>query len=555
MRFLIKRRQRPGKTVCVRHTHYSFEILFGLDRSCCIRTRELGCVCSGMTLRTRVTCCCYSRCRTVALCVAVLLFVPTAESFLPHGRSHTKQRPTPCTPLYHSPSSSPVDSDATVSTLSQSLAEQEHNQHQQERALGLSVLLTVPFAWGTYTPVVKYLYALNPPVPGLIFSASYYGIAAVTLWTILLVSRISSTTTTKTVEATTVPPRLLNSLDSYTSEIQKPVVTTSIARSETSSESSSEPKEIVTERRDGASTDAIQRNEENTATLPWQGGMELGSYLFIGNVLQVIGLATVPAGRAGFLVQLTTVIVPILQAIGAGTILAVPLRTWCACGIAFLGVVIINIDGNEMIDFTNDSWIEHFSSFPVHGMESLGSGDALILSAAVVYSLHVVRLERYAKESTALQLATAKATVEAVLGTILVIGLAATASVGRLGTRNELLDTGPLMAAGREITTFWSTISDSSSTSLMDAPPSVLVPAIGVVLWTGWITCAYTIAAQSYGQSRVRPTDANLIYSIQPLCTAFFAYLLLGETLGPVGVIGGALIATAVLLVATTTPS
>jgi drug/metabolite transporter (DMT)-like permease len=78
---------------------------------------------------------------------------------------------------------------------------------------------------------------------------------------------------------------------------------------------------------------------------------------------------------------------------------------------------------------------------------------------------------------------------------------------------------------------------------------AMLLPALGAVMWMGWVTCAYTIYAQSFGQSCVNPTDANLIYTVQPIFTAIFAWDLLGETLGPAGYLGGALIGTAVYLV------
>ena len=59
------------------------------------------------------------------------------------------------------------------------------------------------------------------------------------------------------------------------------------------------------------------------------------------------------------------------------------------------------------------------------------------------------------------------------------------------------------------------------------------------------------IYAQSYGQRYVKPETANLIYTIQPLYTSLFAWLLLGETLGPLGYAGGMVVLLAVLLVAT----
>jgi drug/metabolite transporter (DMT)-like permease len=76
-------------------------------------------------------------------------------------------------------------------------------------------------------------------------------------------------------------------------------------------------------------------------------------------------------------------------------------------------------------------------------------------------------------------------------------------------------------------------------------------PAVSAVIWTGLVPVAYTIVAQSYGQGQggVRPVVANLIYTIQPLWTALFAYLLLHEALGPAGYLGGILIGSAVLLV------
>ena len=44
------------------------------------------------------------------------------------------------------------------------------------------------------------------------------------------------------------------------------------------------------------SDDFDNGNDESITT---RGGLELGSYLFIGNGLQVVGLQSVPADRAG----------------------------------------------------------------------------------------------------------------------------------------------------------------------------------------------------------------------------------------------------------------
>lgn len=52
---------------------------------------------------------------------------------------------------------------------------------------------------------------------------------------------------------------------------------------------------------------------------------------------------------------------------------------------------------------------------------SFTQGDLLIVLAAFVHTLHVVRLGKYAKETTHLKLAASKATAEAILSVGLVI--------------------------------------------------------------------------------------------------------------------------------------
>lgn len=134
-------------------------------------------------------------------------------------------------------------------TSARFLSLKEDNKSSNERKVGLLVLLTVPLAWGTFEPAVRYVYAIKPTMPGLVFSAGYYLVAAVSLLLLTLVD-------------------------------------------------TNHPK--------GA--DSVEMSVQcEGRTLPIRGGLELGSYLFFGNALQVIGLQTVPSDRAAFLLQLTTV--------------------------------------------------------------------------------------------------------------------------------------------------------------------------------------------------------------------------------------------------------
>jgi drug/metabolite transporter (DMT)-like permease len=215
------------------------------------------------------------------------------------------------------------------------------------------------------------------------------------------------------------------------------------------------------------------------------------------------------------------------------------MKTWIACLLAFSGVIVMGFDGKEVrLDEGN------FSSLSAV-VESFSRGDLLIVLAAFVYTLHVVRLGKYAKETTAIKLATAKATTEATLSVGLV-SLLMVVGAGTLVEDNDLL--AYAQQTGKEITTFFSSITDGIASGAV--PTSALLPALGAVIWTGWVTCAYTIFAQSFGQRRVSPTDANLIYTLQPIFTALFAWGLLGETLGPAGFVGASLIGSAVYTVA-----
>jgi drug/metabolite transporter (DMT)-like permease len=383
------------------------------------------------------------------------------------------------------------------------------------RTLGLAVLLTVPLAWGTYTPVVKFLYeVVDPPVPGLVFSAAYYGVAALSLQTIVAFQR-----------STTVTPH------------HRPILSDTTAATTTTS--------LTT------STQSTTHISTHSPAALW-GGIELGTYLFIGNILQVLGLKTVPADRAGFLVQLTTVMVPLLQASLSGRLQAVSTRTWLSCLVAFGGVVVMNLDGK--VDFTNPLTQTHALPDLLQDLaSSLSQGDLLIVLAAFVYSFHVVRLGNYAPQTTAAQLAASKATVEAILSVSLVgllLYLGGSSSNMPMPDAHGLW--GYVQTMGIELSSYVTNVQNmlaqhDTSTSMSW---TAWLPAIGATLWTGWVTCAYTIFAQSYGQSRVNPTDANLIYTIQPLFTALFAFALLGETIGPLGVLGGVLIGAAVYNVA-----
>jgi hypothetical protein len=502
---------------------------------------------------------------------------------------------------------SPLSSSITIDDTSPtSIITSSSNNHISDRYIGIFVLLTVPLAWGTYTPVVKYLYTIvQPPVPGLVFSASYYVIATISLWCIILLQHIW-----------------------YNNRNNKDVAIETIDQID-NSESFNIPPGItdITVSNDHQSTTTIQTSTSTIQSIPNSqsedlyhyvyGGIELGLYLFIANLLQIIGLQTIPADRAGFLIQLTTLFVPLLNVLLlylqqfinnmsrwkdmnqndidaiVTTNTTISSRTWLACALAFIGIVVFDINIDDLkqtivpvtmpvatdISITNISPNSSLTAdIILNTIGQINTGDYLIVIAALLYSLHVVRLGTYAKVCNALPLAASKASVETILSIGLIFTLLTLVGTDHViestvigtGTTSTMVSSATTIAngflqyvteAGTDIKTFLSSIQtilfsnygvDTGTNSNIDGiyPISVLLPAFGAILWTGWVTCAYTIFAQSFGQSRVQSTEANLIYSIQPLCTALFAYILLGETLSPTGIIGAFFIGVAVYMVA-----
>ena len=142
---------------------------------------------------------------------------------------------------------------------------------KHDRTIGILILLTVPLAWGTYAPVVKYMYNnMEPSMPGFIFSAGYYIVAALTLG-------------------------ILSSLSAADDDRDSIVVVDDVGGRVDTTNVEEEADFLA---KNDVSTE-INDNDDIISTITARGGLELGSYLFIGNGLQVVGLQTVPADRAG----------------------------------------------------------------------------------------------------------------------------------------------------------------------------------------------------------------------------------------------------------------
>ena len=235
-----------------------------------------------------------------------------------------------------------------------------------------------------------------------------------------------------------------------------------------------------------------QTKEEQDA-LAFQGGCELGVWKFLGTTANLYGLALTTAGHGALLIQLTTLIVPVVQGIQG---VPIPRRIQFSIVLALAGVIC----------FTQDST----------GSPS-ALGDALCVLAAVFYATYDLRLFAWGKRVAPRRLITSKIGTQAILSVVLLLGMA--------GSWQETVD---YISSGPD----W----------------SMIVP---VVLWCGVTVNALAPFLQVGGQQAVGPTRCQTIYASQPLWAALLSFIFLGETIGLQGLIGGSAFCSALFLAAT----
>jgi drug/metabolite transporter (DMT)-like permease len=137
--------------------------------------------------------------------------------------------------------------------------------------------------------------------------------------------------------------------------------------------------------------------------------------------------------------------------------------------------------------------------------ESFNSGDALTMLCSVLFAVYIVYLDVISKEMTTEQLVIIQMVVTGVMALV--------------------------------------------ATALFETPR--LVPstqAIASLVYLTLLATVLTTYVQTRFQKETTPTRAVVIFSIEPVIATVIAYFLLGETLGALGVLGGALIIAGVLV-------
>lgn len=219
----------------------------------------------------------------------------------------------------------------------------------------------------------------------------------------------------------------------------------------------------------------------------WLAGLELGIWMFAGYALQAVGLQFTTASRSAFLLYLNVKLVPLFALLVYGK--QSDAKTWISAFIAFCGTTLLSYDGQPP-----------------------NIGDGFSLAAAAASALFILKLEF---ASRAHKPATLNATTLASCAALCLVWAACDITFGD----NPMRFTEALASVG-------------------DYVPQLLYLSVVTTAVANWL--------QTAGQAGVRAQDAAVIYSLDPVYGAAFSWLLLGETIGPQGFVGGGLVLAAV---------
>jgi drug/metabolite transporter (DMT)-like permease len=229
----------------------------------------------------------------------------------------------------------------------------------------------------------------------------------------------------------------------------------------------------------------LRRGGLNWGTL--RAGLWIGLSLFSGYLFQTWGLLYTTATKSGFITGLSVILVPLLSALAfkEEARLRVPARGWLGAGLAALGLGLILFGQGEAA-----------------GLElRLNLGDLLTLLCAFSFALQVISIGRFVNPGNYPTILVIQ------IGTVFVLSLA-----------GALLVEHPRLAM---------TISPKGWEA---------------ILITGLLATALAFFIQNRFQPLSTPTEAAIIFSAEPVFAGLFGYLLLGERLTGLQLLGAAAI-------------
>ena len=229
---------------------------------------------------------------------------------------------------------------------------------------------------------------------------------------------------------------------------------------------------------------ATPRGRGGDAWRLWRAGGALGILLAAGFVLQTEGLARTTPARAAFFTGLTVLLVPFVAAVIYRRRMTG--RAWAAAAVAATGLALLTHPAARL------------------PLVATVGGDLLSLLCAFAFAFHIV-------------------------------------FTGAWSDRHPLV---PLTAV--EIATAFATVSAYALARPFQLSPSPGLWAILVFLGAGMTAAAFLL--QNWCQRRVNPVRAALIFTLEPLVAALFAWAWRGDRLTPLEAAGGGLVIAGVLV-------
>ncbi|MEK0425199.1 MAG: hypothetical protein RJB11_1290 [Planctomycetota bacterium] len=223
----------------------------------------------------------------------------------------------------------------------------------------------------------------------------------------------------------------------------------------------------------------------------WLAGFYIGLMFYCGLVLQVIGLATIPASRSGFLTSLTAVFTPLF---GALIFRKYPTK-WMVLGtaLAVVGVVVLTglvvrtPSGIGLAPDAADRWT---------------MGDTLTTLGSVFFAFQVLFLDHYGKRINSVAVTPSMFLTAAVLGWMTVGVILGTSLKGQTGV--------PQMA-------LWDWFG-------LSMRPIFLVSLVGLAVLCSMLAFGWMNKYQPY----VSASQAAVIYSLEPVFASAWALFLPG---------------------------
>jgi len=227
-----------------------------------------------------------------------------------------------------------------------------------------------------------------------------------------------------------------------------------------------------------------------------KAGLFLGLLYFIGFATQTVGLYYTTATKSGFITGTFIIFIPVFQLIlerkapGRGNLIGIIL--------VLVGLILLSSKGLTFLDIIS----ELGSNFNV--------GDFLTLICAVFYALYVVYIDIITKKYDYKAL---------IILQVMFTGL------------GGLVFTFLFNAAGIENIRY-----DFNQTVIL------------VILYTAIFSSILATVIQTKYQKVVTPTKAGIIFSLEPIFAALFAFLIINESISSFGVIGCIFIFAGVLV-------